>query len=83
MVKNRKSLEEAKGTTTKENKRQPKSAAERQAARREKLRSDPIKYQEYLAKQRHLVKKRRQKMSPAETTFTRAKKISQEKRIES
>ena len=82
MVKNRKSLEEAKNTAKEAhaaNKKQPKSAAERQAARRERLRNDPAKYGEYLTKQRELMRKKRGKMSQAEKTFTKAKNSARRK----
>ena len=86
MVKNRKSLEEAKNTAKEAhaaNKKQPKSAAERQAARRERLRNDPAKYGEYLTKQRELMRKKKGKMSQAEKNFHKSKKFSKEKAIKS
>ena len=68
-------------TIEEENKRKPLTASERQAARRRRLKTDELKYSEYLEKQRALVKKRRDMLTDRENSEQRAKESARRREL--
>ena len=68
-------------TIEEENKRKPLTASERQAAKRRRLKTDELKYSEYLEKQRALVKKRRDMLTDRENSEQRAKESARRREL--
>ena len=78
MVKNKRQLS---GECEVVNKKKPKSAAECQAARRQKLKADPEKYGHYLKKQKEYMQKKRKNMSKLEKLSTNMKESARRKEL--
>ena len=79
MVKNKRQLSQLSGECEVVNKKKPKSAAERRAARR--LKADPEKYGHYLKKQKEYMQKKRKNMSKLEKLSTNMKESARRKEL--
>ena len=81
MVKNKRQLSQLTEECEVVNKKKSKSAAERQAARRQKLKADPEKYGHYLKKQKEYMQKKRKNMSKLEKLSANMKESARQKEL--
>ena len=84
MVKNKKQLSEMSEMSEESEqgtKSKPKSTAERQPIRRQKLKADPQKYGQHLKKQKEHMQKKRKNMSTLEKLSTNMKESARRKEL--